>query len=94
MSAIRTDHLLQELQQKIAVVKRKAEIRFNGQSTTNLQQQPGPGKWSAVQCLEHLNTYGRYYLPALDQAIKKAEKKVVVRIPLLKAVGLVHTLPG
>lgn len=75
MSAIRTDHLLQELQQKIAVVKRKAETRFNGQSTTNLLQQPGPGKWSAVQCLEHLNTYGRYYLPALDQAIKKAEKK-------------------
>jgi hypothetical protein len=75
MSAIRTDHLLQELQHKIAVVKRKAETRFNGQSATNLLLQPGPGKWSAVQCLEHLNTYGRHYLPALDQVIKKAEKE-------------------
>jgi DinB superfamily len=31
--------------------------------------QPGPGKWSAVQCLEHLNSYGRYYLPAIEKAI-------------------------
>jgi len=32
-------------------------------------QPPAPGSWSAVECLEHLNSYGRYYLPAIEQAI-------------------------
>ncbi len=33
-----------------------------------LKQSPGAGKWSAAQCLEHLNSYGRYYLPAIEKA--------------------------
>ncbi|WP_247236595.1 DinB family protein [Telluribacter sp. SYSU D00476] len=33
-----------------------------------LQPDPGGG-WSAAQCLEHLNSYGRYYLPAVQGAI-------------------------
>lgn len=34
-----------------------------------LTQQPAPGRWSVAQVLEHLNTYGRYYLPKLEQAL-------------------------
>lgn len=34
-----------------------------------LLQQPGPGKWSVIQVLEHLNSYGVYYLPALDKGL-------------------------
>jgi hypothetical protein len=34
-----------------------------------LVQQPGPGRWSVAQVLEHLNTYGRFYLPELQKAI-------------------------
>ena len=30
---------------------------------------PEEGKWSVVQVLEHLNMYGRYYLPAIEKAI-------------------------
>src|SRR6187549_3964551 len=37
-----------------------------------LATQPAPGAWSASQCLEHLNSYGRYYLPAIEKAIAKA----------------------
>lgn len=33
-----------------------------------------PEKWSAAQCLAHLNSYGRYYLPAIEKAIQKAAK--------------------
>ncbi|HSC54629.1 MAG TPA: DinB family protein [Phnomibacter sp.] len=36
---------------------------------------PTPGAWSANQCLQHLNSYGRYYLPLLQKAIKKADKQ-------------------
>lgn len=35
---------------------------------------PGPGAWSAAQCLEHLNIYGRHYLPAIEAAMKNAQK--------------------
>lgn len=31
---------------------------------------PAPGRWSVAQCLEHLNIYGRYYLPAIEKAIR------------------------
>ncbi len=36
-----------------------------------LVQQPAPGKWSVAQVVEHLNTYGRYYLPVIEAAIKE-----------------------
>lgn len=34
-----------------------------------LTRQPGAGKWSVAQVLEHLNSYGRYYLPAIEKSM-------------------------
>lgn len=34
-----------------------------------------PEKWSANQCLQHLNSYGNYYLPAIKKAIANAKNK-------------------
>lgn len=31
---------------------------------------PSPGRWSVVQVLEHLNSYGRYYLPAIERSLR------------------------
>ncbi|PZR24576.1 MAG: DinB family protein [Citrobacter freundii] len=36
-----------------------------------LLEQPAAGKWSVIQVLEHLNSYGDYYLPALGKALKQ-----------------------
>lgn len=36
-----------------------------------LLEQPGPGKWSVIQVLEHLNSYGDYYIPALEAGLAK-----------------------
>ncbi len=36
---------------------------------------PAAEKWSATQCLMHLNSYGRYYIPAIEHAINKAVKQ-------------------
>jgi hypothetical protein len=33
------------------------------------------GSWSVAQILEHLNSYGRYYLPEIASVIAHAEKK-------------------
>jgi uncharacterized protein (DUF2164 family) len=38
---------------------------------------PGTGKWSAAQCLEHLNSYGRYYLPAIEKAFTASSAQPV-----------------
>ncbi|RYG01118.1 MAG: DinB family protein, partial [Chitinophagaceae bacterium] len=35
-----------------------------------LTRQPAPGSWSVAQAIEHLNAYGRYYIPAINKAIK------------------------
>ena len=34
-----------------------------------LVQPPAPGKWSAAQVIEHLNSYGWYYLPVIEAAM-------------------------
>ncbi|MBO9633545.1 MAG: DinB family protein [Chitinophagaceae bacterium] len=39
-----------------------------------LLQVPAPGKWSVVQNIEHLNTYGRYYLPRIKKLIAGSNK--------------------
>lgn len=32
------------------------------------------GGWSIVQCLEHLNSYGRYYLPAIEKRLRSQKE--------------------
>ncbi|MEZ2441913.1 DinB family protein [Chitinophaga sp. RCC_12] len=75
MNRVNSDELLQDLRRKNAAMQYQAESRFGGQPDAVLQHAPGPGQWSAAQCLEHLNTYGRFYLPALDQAITRGEQR-------------------
>ncbi|MDF2193014.1 DinB family protein [Paraflavitalea sp. CAU 1676] len=40
-----------------------------------LLQQPAAGKWSVAQVVEHLNSYGRYYLPLIQQALQTQSNK-------------------
>ena len=37
-----------------------------------LLEQPEAGKWSVAQVIEHLNSYGRYYLPLIETSINAA----------------------
>lgn len=41
-----------------------------------LLEQPGPGRWSVIQVLEHLNSYGLYYLPALRKGLMNGDGAV------------------
>lgn len=34
-----------------------------------LLQQPGESRWSVAQVIEHLNSYGRYYLPHINRSL-------------------------
>src|SRR5688500_7529524 len=43
-----------------------------GQDPDLLTAQPAPGKWSIAQAIEHLNAYGRYYLPAIKKGLDES----------------------
>jgi len=34
---------------------------------------PTSESWSANECLQHLNSYGRFYLPGIEEALKKSQ---------------------
>lgn len=44
-------------------------------SDKDWSKQPGPGRWSAAECVEHLNLTSRAYLPLLRDAIALARER-------------------
>lgn len=46
-----------------------------------LLQEPVPGKWSVIQVLEHLNSYGRYYLLAIERSLANDKPAIEVFRP-------------
>ena len=68
LTASLLENLYEQTEQNIT----KAIAEWQQLPVDYLTAQPGENKWSAAQCLEHLNSYGRYYLPAMRQAISAA----------------------
>ncbi|GAB3656516.1 hypothetical protein GCM10027594_29030 [Hymenobacter agri] len=52
-----------------------AQQRFRPLSAEELNRRPGSGRWSAGQCLEHLNIVGGHYLPLIANRIKRAQAR-------------------
>ncbi len=71
----RQDKLIDDLKKDVEVIISCVD-HFKGDSDV-LMIQPAPGQWSVLQVLEHLNSYGRYYLPAIDKEISfsKAQRE-------------------
>jgi hypothetical protein len=40
-----------------------------------LQLNPAEGKWNVIQVLAHLNSYGRFYLPAIETSMAQSNKR-------------------
>ena len=55
----------------VAGLRTTAHTRLAPLPEAALQQRPAPSHWSALECVEHLNRYSRYYLPALAQALAR-----------------------
>src|SRR6267378_3135676 len=71
--ASQIDSLLDQLRANL----RLAERMFDSQTTGQLQHHPAQGRWSAAECLAHLNLSNRAYLPLLDSAIEQLREKKV-----------------
>jgi len=72
--ASQVDSLLHELREN----SRQAQLMFESHTTGQLQHHPGQGRWSAAECLAHLNLSNSAYLPLLDSAIEQLREKKVL----------------
>ena len=55
----------------VAGLRATVQTQLAPLAATRLRQRPAPGRWSALECLEHLNCYSRYYLPVLARALAR-----------------------
>lgn len=51
-----------------------AARKFREMPESNLNFRNHPAQWSALECLEHLNRYGEFYLPEIEKAILSQKK--------------------
>lgn len=63
-SGLLIDDLIHRTQQSL-----NAAVQLTEQSGKVLNQRPQPGAWNALECIEHLNLYGDYYLPEIERRI-------------------------
>lgn len=66
--AVVLDQLEAQVESHLQLVTRS----FQNLNRDLLVQPAGNGGWSIAQCLEHLNSYGRYYLPAITKGIQQS----------------------
>jgi hypothetical protein len=77
MKPVNKNQLLEELENKVERhIQEAVKVFQNADEATLLQPAPDGG-WSISQCLEHLNTYGHYYLPQIQQGLGKPLSKPV-----------------
>jgi len=49
--------------------------KLNQNNPDQLLLKPNEKSWNADECLQHLNSYGRYYLPQIKSAVNLAKQK-------------------
>lgn len=75
MPKFKSQDLISDLQQDVRRVAEAAEY-FRKVEKPKMVYCVEKNKWSIVQILEHLNAYGRYYLPAIEKEIAFRSKAV------------------
>ena len=71
MKAIPAEEFLNILENKVESHLQQAVGQFQNIPEAQLLAPAKDGGWSVAQCLEHLNSYGHYYLPQIKQGLEK-----------------------
>ena len=71
MKAIDKNQLLDALENKVERHIQDAVEIFQNTDDRTLLQPAADGGWSIAQCLAHLNSYGDYYLPQIQNGLNK-----------------------
>ncbi len=69
MKTVNKNELLASLASMVERHLNEATLKFKPNTITVLEAPASNGGWSIVQCLEHLNTYGNYYLPRIEKGL-------------------------
>lgn len=69
-----TELLLQEYLEHTRKILNQVEY-LKLEDTKILTWRPSPSAWNILECLEHLNLYGEYYLPLMERGIKHSVTK-------------------
>ncbi|WP_118951793.1 DinB family protein [Taibaiella helva] len=72
MKPILKSDLLHSLEQRVEQHLQITTARLQNLKPEQLLQPAPDGGWSIAQCLEHLNSYGRYYLPEIEKGLSRA----------------------
>lgn len=70
-----TSDFFDQLTTDLLVLRVLAQRRFRPLSADELNRRPSHSRWSAGQCLEHLNILGGYYLPSIAKRIARAQAR-------------------
>ena len=68
MAKFKSEDLLNELQDDVRRIAEAAAF-FKQADKSKLVYQVNKNKWSVVQTLEHINLFGRFYLPAIERVL-------------------------
>lgn len=63
--------LLEELTQRTKRHREKV-VQWKKLPLEELKKRPSTDAWNALECLEHLNLYGEYYLPEIEKQMNSA----------------------
>ncbi len=72
-SARDTTEFFDQLTNKVLALRVLSHQRLRPLTSEQLNRRPAYDKWSAAQCLEHLNLVGGYYLPQLKTRLRLAQ---------------------
>ncbi|WP_338876712.1 DinB family protein [Spirosoma sp. SC4-14] len=78
MPRFTTNLLLQDLYNDVDALQRIIEQEFRPLTEAQLRQAPAPDQWSIVQCLDHLSSYGFYYLPLMEKSIQTGQQQCLL----------------
>lgn len=71
---VQIEVLLTDLANRTKQLIEEAEI-LREKSEESLNHKQNPESWSVLECLEHLNLYGRFYLPEIKKCISENRGK-------------------
>ncbi|MFM1874326.1 MAG: hypothetical protein RL266_63 [Bacteroidota bacterium] len=67
--------LIDELIAMLSESKARVE-QLRERKVDDLNWRPSEDKWTVLECLEHLNMYGDYYIPEIERVIKKSRPQI------------------
>lgn len=71
---MQTEQLIQTLIEQTRQHINKAE-KLKAESADVLNRRPAPASWNVLECLQHLNLYGDFYIPAMQKAVRNSATK-------------------